>query len=80
MTAGEIASRVTIAKPTLSAHLAILREADLVESDKVGTTITYRLKLSVLEDALLTFSHAVGIGEARRGRSKSTRRTANAEP
>jgi ArsR family transcriptional regulator, repressor of sdpIR and other operons len=80
MTAGEIADRVTIAKPTLSAHLAILREADLVESDKVGTTITYRLKLSVLEDALLTFSHAVGIGEARPGRSKSTRRTANAEP
>jgi DNA-binding transcriptional ArsR family regulator len=80
MTAGEIASRVTIAKPTLSAHFAILREADLVASDKVGTTITYRLKLSVLDDALLTFSHAVGIGKARSRRSKSTRRTANAEP
>lgn len=79
MTAGEIASRVTIAKPTLSAHFAILREADLVESDKAGTTITYRLKLSVLEEALLTFSHAVGIGTARPGRSKFTRRTANAE-
>jgi DNA-binding transcriptional ArsR family regulator len=80
MTAGEIASCVTIAKPTLSAHFAILREADLVASDKAGTTITYRLKLSVLEQALLTFSHSVGIGVARPGRSKSTRRTANAGP
>jgi DNA-binding transcriptional ArsR family regulator len=80
MTAGEIASCVTIAKPTLSAHFAILREADLVASDKAGTTITYRLKLSVLEEALLTFSHTVGIGVAKLGRSKSTRRTANAGP
>ena len=71
MTAGEIAARVTIAKPTLSAHFAILREADLVESDKAGTTITYRLKLSVLEEALFTFSHAVGIGVARVEKSTS---------
>jgi DNA-binding transcriptional ArsR family regulator len=78
MTAGEIADRVTIAKPTLSAHFAILREADLVESEKAGTTITYRLKLSVLEDALLTFSQAVGIGAAKLGKSKTTRKTANA--
>jgi DNA-binding transcriptional ArsR family regulator len=74
------ASCVTISKPTLSAHFAILREADLVASDKAGTTITYRLKLSVLEEALLAFSHTVGIGVARPGRSKSTRRTANAGP
>jgi ArsR family transcriptional regulator, arsenate/arsenite/antimonite-responsive transcriptional repressor len=51
MTAGEIATRVTIAKPTLSAHFAILREADLVGSDKAGTTITYRPK--VLEETKL---------------------------
>jgi DNA-binding transcriptional ArsR family regulator len=78
MTAGEIASRVTIAKPTLSAHFAVLREADLVGSEKAGTTITYRLKLSVLEEALLTFSHAVGIGAAGPGKPKSTRKPANA--
>ena len=78
MTAGEIAARVTVAKPTLSAHFAILREADLVESEKAGTTITYRLKLSVLEEALLTFSQAVGIGATRPGKPKSSRKTANA--
>jgi len=80
MTAGEIAVRVTVAKPTLSAHFAVLREADLVGSEKAGTTITYRLKLSVLEEALLAFSQAVGIGAAKSVKPKSTRKTADARP
>ena len=62
MTAGELAEHFTIAKPTLSAHFAILREADLIEPQKSGTTITYRLKLSVLDDALLAFAETVGVG------------------
>jgi DNA-binding transcriptional ArsR family regulator len=62
MNAGEIAEHFAIAKPTLSAHFAVLREADLIGSQKQGTTITYRLKLSVLEDALLAFAETVGLG------------------
>jgi DNA-binding transcriptional ArsR family regulator len=62
MTAGELADQFTIAKPTLSAHLAILKQADLVEPERHATTITYWLKLSVLEDALLAFADSVGIG------------------
>ena len=62
MSAGEIAEHFVIAKPTLSAHFAILREANLVDSERQGTTITYRLKLSVLEDALLAFAETVGVG------------------
>jgi DNA-binding transcriptional ArsR family regulator len=80
MTAGEIAARFTVAKPTLSAHFTVLREADLVASERSGTTITYRLKLSVLEEALLAFSQAVGIGAARSGKPGSTRKTADAGP
>ena len=34
----------------------------MVESEKVGTTITYSLKLSVLEGALLSFAETVGVG------------------
>jgi len=75
MTAGQIAEHFDIAKPTLSAHFAVLREADLVSSDKVGTTITYTLKVSVLEDALLSFAETVGVGVRTGGRLKlSTRR------
>jgi DNA-binding transcriptional ArsR family regulator len=61
MTAGELADEFTLSKPTMSAHFTILREAELIEAEKTGTTITYRLKMSVLEDALLSFTQAFGI-------------------
>ena len=53
MTAGEIALHFDITKPSLSKHFQILRTADLIQGEKAGTTITYHLNLSVLEDALL---------------------------
>jgi len=62
MNAGELAEHFPVAKSTLSAHFAILREADLVEASKSGTVITYMLKVSVLEEALLAFANTVGIG------------------
>jgi len=76
MTAGEIAAHFNFAKPTLSAHFAVLREADLVHSEKAGTSVTYSLKLSVLEDALLSFAETVGIGARPGGKLKlATRRS-----
>lgn len=56
MTAGELADHFPVSRPTMSAHFAVLREADLIDSVKIGTTITYQLRLSVLEDALLGFA------------------------
>ena len=67
MTAGELCEHFAVSKPTMSAHFAVLREADLVDADKQGKSITYRLKLSVLEETLLGFSQACGIGLARTG-------------
>ena len=64
MTAGELSDEFQVSKPTMSAHFAVLREADLIESTKIGTTITYHLKLSVLEDALLGFAKLFGVGTA----------------
>ncbi len=58
MTAGELADEFELSKPTMSGHFAVLREADLVYTERDGTTLTYRLKLSVLEDALLSFAEA----------------------
>jgi DNA-binding transcriptional ArsR family regulator len=52
MTAGEIAAQFDLAKPTLSGHFAVLREAGLVQGDRTGTSIKYRLNVSVLEEAL----------------------------
>ena len=62
MTAGELSDQFPVSKPTMSAHFTVLREADLIDASKQGVTITYRLKLSVLEDALLGFAQVFGIG------------------
>lgn len=64
MTAGELCEHFPVSKPTMSAHFNVLREADLVEAHKQGVTITYRLKLSVLEEALLGFARTFGFGAA----------------
>jgi DNA-binding transcriptional ArsR family regulator len=60
MAAGELSEHFTVSKPTMSAHFAVLQEAGLVEAEKSGRTIVYRLKMSVLEDALLGFAHTLG--------------------
>ncbi len=55
MSAGEISDRFDVSKPTMSAHFAVLKEADLVHAEKAGKSVLYHLKLSVLEEALLGF-------------------------
>lgn len=63
MSAGELSEQFSVSKPTMSAHFAVLREADLVHTEKTGKTVLYHLKLSVLEEALLGFVHSFGAGE-----------------
>jgi len=65
MSAGDLADHFPFSKPTMSAHFNVLREADLVEAHKEGKCVIYRLKLSVLEDALLGFAGAFGIRASR---------------
>jgi len=60
MLAGELSERFAVSKPTMSAHFSVLQEAGLIEAEKSGRTIVYRLKMSVLEEALLGFAHTVG--------------------
>jgi DNA-binding transcriptional ArsR family regulator len=60
MAAGEIAEHFPVSKPTMSAHFSVLLEADLIEAEKSGRTIVYRLKMAVLEEALLGFADTFG--------------------
>jgi DNA-binding transcriptional ArsR family regulator len=62
MSAGELSDCFDVSRPTMSAHFGVLREADLIEAEKVGKSVLYHLKLSVLEEALLGFVHSVGVG------------------
>jgi DNA-binding transcriptional ArsR family regulator len=65
LSAGEIAAHFNLAKPTLSGHFAILKSADLIQADKVGTTITYRLNISVLEESLLSLMNTFNLPSSR---------------
>lgn len=62
MSAGELSDRFDVSKPTMSAHFAVLKEADLVHAEKVGKSVIYHLKLTVLEEALLGFVQSFGLG------------------
>ena len=62
MSAGEIAGHFVQSWPTISGHLRLLKEADLVQADRIGSTITYHLNVSVLEEAMLGLIRAFRIG------------------
>jgi ArsR family transcriptional regulator, arsenate/arsenite/antimonite-responsive transcriptional repressor len=66
MTAGELAENFDLAKPTLSKHFAVLREADLIHGERNGTSITYSLNVSVLEDALISLMSSFKLNPRRR--------------
>ena len=55
MTAGDIAEYFNITKPSISHHLSILKQADLVSVERQGQFIYYSLNTSVLEDILKWF-------------------------
>ena len=52
MNAGEIADHFNITKPSISHHLDLLKQADLVLSEKNGQFITYSLNITVVEDII----------------------------
>lgn len=55
LSAGDLAAPFDISKPAMSKHFKILKEADLIYSQKQGNVIYYGLNLSVLEEALMGF-------------------------
>ena len=59
--AGDIAARFDVSKPTMSGHFAKLKEAGLIHADKNGTSIVYSLNLSTLEEVLLGFMGTMGM-------------------
>ena len=50
MTAGEIADEFNISKPSISHHLDLLRQANVVISIKEGQFITYSLNTTVFDE------------------------------
>jgi len=52
MTAGDIADKFNISKPSISHHLNLLKQADLISDERVGQNIIYSLNTSVFDDLI----------------------------
>lgn len=50
MTAGDIASKFDITAASISHHLSVLKEAELVTIEKQGKFILYELNMSVVDE------------------------------
>jgi DNA-binding transcriptional ArsR family regulator len=63
LNAGEIAAKFDMTKPSISHHLNILKNADLVRAERSGQNIVYSINTSVLEDLLDLFADMTGRGK-----------------
>lgn len=52
LTAGEIADHFRISKPSISHHLNLLKQAELVQAEKQGQYIYYSINTTVLQEVL----------------------------
>lgn len=55
LSAGEIAEHFDMAKPSISHHLNLLKQANLVTSEKQGQSVIYSLNTTTLQNALTFF-------------------------
>ncbi len=60
MSAGEIADHFPVTAASISRHLSVLKEADLIRDDREGKYIYYDLNASVLEEIMLWITNLTG--------------------
>ena len=75
MTAGEIADCFAFSKPTISHHLDLLKQANLILAEKRGQFVIYSLNTSVLEECfawLLTITRKQKSHETAKKRMAAT--------
>lgn len=60
LSAGEIVSHFDVTAASISRHLSVLKEADLIRDHREGKFIYYELNTSVLEDIMLWIKELKG--------------------
>ncbi len=60
LSAGEISSRFSVTDASISRHLSVLKEADLIIDTREGKFIYYDINTSVLEETLLWIENLKG--------------------
>ena len=63
MSAGDIVDRFDVTGASISRHLSVLREADLIRDKREGKYIYYELNASVLEEIMLWMADLKGENE-----------------
>ncbi|RLL39805.1 ArsR family transcriptional regulator [Oceanobacillus piezotolerans] len=65
LTAGEISNNFNISKPSISHHLKLLKNVDLVYSERRGQHIYYSLNTTVFQDIIHWILNLKNNGEER---------------
>ena len=68
MSAGDLAERFDMTKPTVSHHFTVLKEADLIVSRREGQQIIYSLNTTVAQDLLAWLWELLGEKQPKRGK------------
>lgn len=70
-TAGDLAERFDMTKPSMSHHFAVLKEADLITSRRDGQQIWYSLNTTVVQDLMAWAMDLIDGADAKEGGDKA---------
>ena len=63
MNAGDIAAHFDISRPSISHHLNVLKQSNLVQAERQGQEIIYSLNATVMQEFLATLLELFGVEE-----------------
>lgn len=63
LSAGQIAQEFQITKPSISHHLAILKNSGLIIDERHGQNIVYSLDMTVFQDVMKWFMNFTKVGD-----------------
>ena len=63
LASGDIAQAFDMAWPTITGHLAALKDAGLVETERAGTSIRYRLNITAAQEAVAFLMDMMATGD-----------------
>ena len=70
MTVGDIVRQVGLSQPTVSRHLAILREADIVTDRRDGQQVYYSLRRETVQNCCASFCDCLDINVVKGKKSR----------
>ncbi len=66
--AGEIAEHFSVTAPSISRHLSVLKDADLIRDTREGKFIFYEINTTVLEETILWIADLKGDNDYAEGK------------